>query len=302
MSRRSVLTFGLVAALVLAPFPLHSAQASDALNSWAPTDGAWSQTETFDSEGSRGDCMDGRLTRWVNVVGDTTTLIWATCGDATTAAALVNLTAFPLSGGLMPYIARDVFHLNQQGLGWMVASFASGAFIGSIGLMIAFYYGLTGFACTWFYRKNLGSNTRNLVMQGIIPLAGGTIMLVTFGYGLQQFLLPDWLTDDDGNNITIFGLGAVGVVGLLALVLGVVLLLVQRTAAPAFFRGETLPKRGSHDLVLAGIAGAGTDVHSRRLPDSGLPELIIAPDLSNLPEGQEAIDAVTGKKVTKPKK
>ena len=51
-------------------------------------------------------------------------------------AALVNLTAFPLSGGLMPYIARDVFHLNQQGLGWMVASFASGAFIGSIGLSL----------------------------------------------------------------------------------------------------------------------------------------------------------------------
>ena len=51
-------------------------------------------------------------------------------------AALVNLTAFPLSGGLMPYIARDVFHLNQQGLGWMVASFASGAFIGSISLSL----------------------------------------------------------------------------------------------------------------------------------------------------------------------
>ena len=27
------------------------------------------------------------------------------------------------------------------------------ALIGSVGLMIAFYYGLTGFACVWFYRK-----------------------------------------------------------------------------------------------------------------------------------------------------
>jgi MFS family permease len=34
----------------------------------------------------------------------------------------------------MPYIARDVFHLDQQGLAWMVASFASGALMGSIGL------------------------------------------------------------------------------------------------------------------------------------------------------------------------
>jgi Na+/melibiose symporter-like transporter len=47
-------------------------------------------------------------------------------------AALVNLCAFPLSGGLMPYIARDVFGLDQQGLGWLVASYASGALLGSL--------------------------------------------------------------------------------------------------------------------------------------------------------------------------
>ena len=49
-------------------------------------------------------------------------------------AALVNLCAFPLSGGLMPYIARDVFGLSQQGLGWLVASFAGGALLGSIAI------------------------------------------------------------------------------------------------------------------------------------------------------------------------
>jgi MFS family permease len=49
-------------------------------------------------------------------------------------AALVNLCAFPLSGGLMPYIARDVFGLDQQGLGWLVASFAAGALLGSVGM------------------------------------------------------------------------------------------------------------------------------------------------------------------------
>jgi MFS family permease len=32
----------------------------------------------------------------------------------------------------MPYIARDVFHLDQQGLGWLVASFAAGALTGSL--------------------------------------------------------------------------------------------------------------------------------------------------------------------------
>jgi Na+/melibiose symporter-like transporter len=49
-------------------------------------------------------------------------------------AALVNLCVFPLSGGLMPYIARDVFLLDQRGLGWLVASFAFGALLGSVSL------------------------------------------------------------------------------------------------------------------------------------------------------------------------
>ena len=51
---------------------------------------------------------------------------------AMTLAALVNLCAFPLTGGLMPYIARDVFQLDQQGLGRLVASFAAGALTGSL--------------------------------------------------------------------------------------------------------------------------------------------------------------------------
>ena len=53
---------------------------------------------------------------------------------AISVAALVNLTAFPITAGLMPYIAREVFGLDQQGLGWLVASFGCGALIGSISL------------------------------------------------------------------------------------------------------------------------------------------------------------------------
>ena len=41
---------------------------------------------------------------------------------------------FPLTNGLMPYAARDIFHTDQTGLGYLVASVAVGAFIGSIGM------------------------------------------------------------------------------------------------------------------------------------------------------------------------
>lgn len=52
-------------------------------------------------------------------------------------ALLVNLTAFPLTGGLLPYVAREVYHIDQTGLGMLVASFALGSLIGSIAASFA---------------------------------------------------------------------------------------------------------------------------------------------------------------------
>jgi MFS family permease len=51
-------------------------------------------------------------------------------------AFLANLTAYPLSNGLLPYIARDIFGTNQTGLGYLSASFAVGSLIGSIALSL----------------------------------------------------------------------------------------------------------------------------------------------------------------------
>ncbi|MGH8616732.1 MAG: MFS transporter [Burkholderiales bacterium] len=47
-------------------------------------------------------------------------------------AFLLNLTAFPLLNGLQPYVAREIYHTDQTGLGYMVASTAFGALLGSI--------------------------------------------------------------------------------------------------------------------------------------------------------------------------
>lgn len=43
----------------------------------------------------------------------------------------------------------------------------------AIGLQIAFYYGLTGIAATWYYRKLLFTSLSNFVFAGVFPLAGG---------------------------------------------------------------------------------------------------------------------------------
>ena len=170
------------------------------------------------------------------------------------------------------------------------------ALIGSVGLMIAFYYGLTGFACAWFYRKNLTDSARDFMMRGAVPLGGGLALAAVFTYGLIQYAKPDWLTDDDGNNVTIFGYGAVAVVGIGALALGVVMMIVWWIASPAFFHGHTLSRRSSADLVLEPAVNVEPTLG---LPDSGDMPTVIAPDLSNLPPGETAVNPETGEEFTK---
>lgn len=52
-------------------------------------------------------------------------------------AFLVNLTAFPLSNGLLPYIVREIYGAQQTALGYLSASFAVGSLIGSLALSLA---------------------------------------------------------------------------------------------------------------------------------------------------------------------
>jgi MFS family permease len=49
-------------------------------------------------------------------------------------AFLVNLTAYPLSNGLLHYIAKSIYGTNQTGLGYLSASFAIGSLAGSLAL------------------------------------------------------------------------------------------------------------------------------------------------------------------------
>ena len=47
-------------------------------------------------------------------------------------AFLVNFTAYPLTLGLLPYVAKDIYLTDQTGLGYLAASFAFGGLLGSL--------------------------------------------------------------------------------------------------------------------------------------------------------------------------
>ena len=50
-------------------------------------------------------------------------------------AFLVNFSAYPATNGLLPFAAREIYQVGAIGLGHLVASFATGAFIGSLFLV-----------------------------------------------------------------------------------------------------------------------------------------------------------------------
>lgn len=106
--------------------------------------------------------------------------------------------------------------------------------IASLGLAVAFYYGITAFSCVWYFRRSLTTSARHLLLRGVLPLLGGLAMLWAFVQSAHDMIAVDY-----GN--TVFGpLGGVFVIGVGMLVLGVPLMLACAVRLRAFFRGETL--------------------------------------------------------------
>ncbi|QWZ08745.1 APC family permease [Nocardioides panacis] len=121
--------------------------------------------------------------------------------------------------------------------------------IAAVGLLIAFYYGLTGFACAWFYRRTMWRKPRDVLMQGVLPLLGGVLLLAFFLIAAKTYADPSY------GYTSIAGVGGVFLIGIGSLLLGVVLMFVYQAVSPAYFRGDTLPKAHSADLVLVGGGG-----------------------------------------------
>ena len=116
----------------------------------------------------------------------------------------------------------------------------------AIGLYIAFYYGMTGFACAWYYRKNLTSSVRNLFMQGILPVTGALILWFLGGWSI--WLDYDVATANDYTMWTVpiihWQIGGAFVIAVAAALVGVVFFLFCRYVRPGapFFRKQTLTR------------------------------------------------------------
>ena len=88
------------------------------------------------STAARGDASAARPTSpWRDLL-DVLAYVWNTPRllAAMWIAFLVNVAAFPFMTSLMPYVSKEIYHTGQAGVGYLVASFAGGALVGSIAL------------------------------------------------------------------------------------------------------------------------------------------------------------------------
>ena len=80
-------------------------------------------------------------------------------------------------GGLsiMWTVALLAFNPNQDVLGDTISA---------LGFAVCFYYGFTGLACAFYFRRDLLKSVRNFFLAGLIPLVGG---LMLFGIAIKAY-------------------------------------------------------------------------------------------------------------------
>jgi hypothetical protein len=137
-------------------------------------------------------------------------------------------------------------------------------------MIIAFYYGLTGFACAWYYRRNLTSSVRDFVLKGLIPFLGGVML---FG-GLIITAKEDWKPINSYVVWTTpwhWTIGWAFLLGVGSVLVGFVLMLISTRIYRPFFTGQTLNR--DTPIFLA----EGEPLRAGLLPDSD-EALVLPPD------------------------
>jgi amino acid transporter len=139
----------------------------------------------------------------------------------------------------------------------------------SVGLLIAFYYGMTGFACVWYFRSDLFKSAHAFFFKGLFPLLGALTLLGAFILSLKANFPAS------SSSSSLWGMGGIFVIGVGSLLLGVALMFLTRRRSPEFFRGTILNR---NTVVQYADGVASIDLLS--FPDAPSHEHLIEPPLS----------------------
>jgi amino acid transporter len=104
----------------------------------------------------------------------------------------------------------------------------------SLSMTIAFYYGITGVACTWFYRHHLLKSAKSFVYLAVLPLMGSAIL----GYVFVK-AVKDYSAKTGGAAKPFLGVGSPVVITCAMIIIGIVLMVAQWINNPEFFKRKT---------------------------------------------------------------
>ncbi len=94
----------------------------------------------------------------------------------------------------------------------------------ALGIVIAFYYALTGFACAIYHRRELTKSAKNFFFIGVAPVVGGTILGALFFKAIWEFRK----VEDSYSGSELFGAGVPAVQGVGLILVGIALMIVWR--------------------------------------------------------------------------
>jgi amino acid transporter len=128
--------------------------------------------------------------------------------------------------------------------------------ITAIGFPICFYYGFTGFACPFYYRKELGKSLKNFLLLGVGPMLGG---LMLFGVGIKAAIYYSEAAHVSSKPI--LGITLPLWMGIGGMLLGFVIMLISRPYFREYFsrKTEVAPSGILEQPPLSGPAPARVD-------------------------------------------
>jgi len=101
----------------------------------------------------------------------------------------------------------------------------------SLSLTIAFYYAFTGLACIVYYRRHLLDSAKSFFYIGVLPFLGWASLTFVLVKAVIDYSKPH-----AGYAKPFLGIGSPIAIALVTVILGIVLMVVQRLTMPAFFR------------------------------------------------------------------
>jgi amino acid transporter len=118
-----------------------------------------------------------------------------------------------------------------------------------IGVLVALYYGITGIACFWAFRKVLLTSASRFIFAGVLPLFGGIYLLLIAYVLIVPTELPFGQSPDWGTSLPM----------IITILLGIPLVLIAAaTARSGFFHEKTISYILKDGQLVSSTADGGT--------------------------------------------